>query len=73
MSKFVPDYPNKVSLSSLSNAALTTSNGDWTWSLSACVSERKKIEAGVYILVASTFEPGYLADFEILFYSTTPV
>jgi len=31
--------------------------------LSACVSEKKKLEAGVYILVASTFDQGYLADF----------
>lgn len=65
-------YPlpaNKVSISSLKTASLSTNNGDWTWNLSAAVSEKKKLEAGVYILVASTFEPNYLADFQVNFYT----
>lgn len=66
-------YPlsaNKVQISSLKTAQLSTNNGDWTWNLSAAVSEKKKLEAGVYILVASTFEPNYLADFQVNFYTS---
>ena len=67
-----PLPPGKVSLNSLKNANLATNGGDWTWNLSGCVSEKKKMEAGTYIIVATTFEPGYLADFKLIWYSQTP-
>ena len=53
----------------LRDPTLSTHDGKYTWSLSSCVSKRKKLEAGVYILVPSTFDPGFIADFQIVLYS----
>ena len=47
----------------LRDPTMSTHEGVYTWSLSSCVTKKKKLEAGVYILVASTFDAGYIADF----------
>ena len=53
----------------LRDATLSTCDGKYSWNLSATVTKKKKLEAGVYILVPSTFEPGIQADFQLLVYS----
>jgi len=45
----------------MKNAASSTSNGSYTWNLSAAVSKKEKIAPGVYILVPTTFEAGVFA------------
>ena len=64
-----PIAAGKLSLKSLSNANLSTNDGSFTWNLSACVSSKKKMEPGTYVIVASTFDPGVQADFQLMFYS----
>lgn len=53
-----PIAAGKLSLKSLANANLSTNDGSFTWNLSACVSSKKKMEAGTYVIVACTFDPG---------------
>jgi Calpain large subunit, domain III len=53
----------------LYDPTLSTADGKYTWNLSACVTKKKKLEAGVYILVPSTFDAGLVADFQVLIYS----
>jgi hypothetical protein len=48
---------------------MSTNEGQYSWNLSAVVSKKEKIQAGTYLLVASSFEPGVLADFQINFFS----
>lgn len=64
-----PVSKDKVMLSSLQNASLVTNNGVYTNLLSACVSEKKKLQAGVYILVMSTYDPDVYADFSLVLYT----
>ena len=60
---------NSVALNKLREPCLATHGGKYTWNLSSCVSEKKNLEPGVYVLVATTFEPGVLGEFEVLLYS----
>lgn len=62
----------KLQLSSLHNASLSTHNGVYTYLLSPCITEKKKLEAGVYVLVASTYEAGVVADFNVVLYTQQP-
>ena len=64
-----PLPPNTYSITSLRNATVSTSGGSYTWNLSAAVSKKEKIAAGIYILVPTTFEPGVHACFEASLYS----
>lgn len=61
---------DKVSLTSLRSALVETNGGKYTWSLSACVSEKIRVPAGVYILVPSTFDPASCAKFQMNLYCT---
>ena len=67
-----PVPKDKVALSSLHNANLATNNGAYTYLLSPCVSEKKKLEPGVYILVVTTYEPDVHADFNVILYTQHP-
>jgi len=58
-----PLSPNQYKIQNLRNASISTSEGSYTWNLSAAVSKKERIAAGVYILVPTTFEPGVLAHF----------
>ena len=68
-----PLKPDFTLVKSLQNAALQSNDGVYTWSLSSAVTPKKKLEKGIYILVASTFEPGYLATFQFNVYSSGSV
>ena len=65
-----PVTPNSISLTKLKDPILATHEGKYTWNLSSCVSSKKKLAKGTYILVPSTFEPSTQAAFEVLLYST---
>jgi len=72
----VPRFPppaSAINRASLKNPALTTYDGKYTNNLSGCVSERKSMSAGVYVLVPSTFNPQQMGQFEITVYSLTAV
>lgn len=61
-----------IDISTLKNPALTTAGGKYTPNLSAAVSERKKLPKGVYLIIASTFNPQQLGKFELTLYSGVP-
>lgn len=65
-----PIPTDKVSISSLNNPVLVTFNGKYTYSLSAAVSDKKKIQAGVYVIIPTTFDANQFASFDIVIYST---
>lgn len=64
-----PVPPNTYSITSLHNAAVSTSDGSYTWNISAAVSKKQKVAPGIYILVPTTFEPGVFASFEASLYT----
>jgi calpain-7 len=64
-----PLAPTAFPIQKLREPTLSTHDGKYTWTLSGCVSKKKKLEAGVYILVPSTFDPGFVADYQIQIYS----
>ena len=68
-----PLPPNKVAVSSLKHPTVETSEGRYTWSLSAAVSTKKTLEPGTYILVPTTFDPMVFASFSINLYTSTRV
>ena len=63
-----PIPANTIQISSLKHATLETGGGHFTPNISAAVSPKKKIAAGVYILVPCTFNPGVHAQFEAIVY-----
>jgi hypothetical protein len=71
--KQFPIPTNSVLLSKLREPCLATHGGKYTWNLSSCVSEKKTLEPGVYVLVASTFDPGVFGEFKVLLYSKSPI
>ena len=68
-SNVFPLQPDTVPITGMSNAILATNGGEYAWSLSAAVTERKVVPEGVYVIVPTTFNPATLAMFEIDFYS----
>lgn len=54
---------NAYKITSLKSATVATHEGTYTWNLSAAVSKKQKVAAGIYILVPSTFDPGVFAHF----------
>mmetsp|Transcript_42348 Transcript_42348/g.55820 ORF Transcript_42348/g.55820 Transcript_42348/m.55820 type:complete len:110 (+) Transcript_42348:2269-2598(+) len=64
-----PLAPNTYGITSLRNATVSTSGGSYTWNISAAVSKKEKLAAGIYILVPTTFEPGVFANFEASLYT----
>lgn len=68
-STIYPLPPNQYKITGLRHATLSTSDGHYTGNLSAAVSKKEKLAAGVYILVPTTFEPGVCAHFEATFYA----
>ena len=65
-----PLPPNQYSITSLRHATVSTSDGSYSWNLSAVVSKKEKIAPGVYILVPTTFEAGVYAHFEASLYAS---
>ena len=63
-----PLSANQYKIQNLRNAAISTSDGSYTWNLSAAVSKKEKLAAGVYIVVPTTYDPGVFAHFEISLY-----
>ena len=64
-----PIPPNQYPITSLRTATVSTNEGNYTWNLSSAVSKKQKISPGIYILVATTFDPGVFASFEATLYT----
>lgn len=64
-----PLPPNQYKITTLRHATLSTCDGHYTGNLSAAVSKKEKLAPGVYILVPTTFEPGFAAHFEATLYA----
>lgn len=52
-----PPPPGSIDIKTLHNPALTTYKGKYTNNLSDCVSERKTLPGGIYVVIPSTFHP----------------
>jgi hypothetical protein len=48
---------------------LATNGGEYTWSLTAAVTEKKMVPEGIYIIVPTTYQAGMLGMFELDIYS----
>lgn len=70
-------YPLAAGSMSLNNLAhpvmKTGEDGKYTSQLSACVTAVQPVQAGVYLLVCSTFNPQQLGAFALAVYSNAPI
>jgi len=55
--KTFPIVPGSVDLSKLRNPSLETADGKYSAVLSGAVTKKERLVAGVYMIVASTFDP----------------
>lgn len=63
-----PIPANAVAVNSLMTPNLATNDAEYSWNLSAAVSEKKRMPAGNYILVPSTYEAGQCGTWNLAVY-----
>ena len=72
-----PKFPindNSLNFKMLSNPVLQTGeDGKYTTQLSNCVSDCKSMEAGIYIIILSTFNPQQLATYDFAIFSSAQI
>jgi hypothetical protein len=49
---------------------MATSEGKYSSNLTDCVTERKKLDAGIYVVVPATFNQMQMGKFELTFYTS---
>lgn len=64
--KTFPLPPGSVDLSKLRNPSLETANGKYTAVLSGAITKKERLPAGIYMIVASTFDPKQYGTFELI-------
>ena len=69
-----PLPPKSIAVSNMKNPILQTyEGGQYTSSLSGCVTPVQALSQGVYILVPSTFNPQEIGSFDLAVYSSTQI